>query len=69
LWSSSTAAGPYALDTTGVNDGNAQTVTIPVSSTQKFYKINHIGKSRITKTTRVGNNIVISYLLYFQPGF
>jgi hypothetical protein len=69
LYSSSTANGIFTPDAAGVCDGNAQTVTVPISGGAKFYKLFGVGSSRVTKTVRSGNNIVISYKLYFQPGY
>jgi hypothetical protein len=69
LYSSSTANGAYAVDSTAVCDGNAQTVTVPISGGAKFYKLNWLGPVRVTKVAKSGSSIVISYKLYFQPGF
>ena len=53
----------------GVCDGNAQTMTVPQSGGAKFYKLNGLGPNRVTKVARSGSNIVLTYKLYFQPGF
>jgi hypothetical protein len=69
LYSSAVPAGPYTLDLTGVVNPSAQTVTVPTAGAPKFMKIGSIGPVRITKVAKSGSNAVISYILYWQPGF
>jgi len=61
LYSSTTAGGPYTLDGTGVVDIGARTVTVPVSGSRMFYKLNGPSAVTITSTRKVGSTIVLTY--------
>jgi hypothetical protein len=61
LVSSTTVNGTYNPINNAIIDTNAKTVTVPVSGSTTFYRLNAPTALTITKISKVGSNIVMNY--------
>ena len=53
--------GPYAGDPTGVIEAGTQTITIPLASQPRFYRLRWCNPARISSIAIAGTTLVLKY--------
>lgn len=61
LYSAANVVGPYTLDTPAIIDTATKQITVPLSSGDRFFRLNSSTALKITGTRKSGNTIRFSY--------